>query len=477
MKKIYLFLFPVCCLFFTACGNAWLDDLEPNTYVESSKSIKNDIDAEYALHGIMVHLRNYEYYGARMTFYADAKGDDMQANGNSKRVAKYYLFTFSREDSPSGFWNYPYKVIRNVNNVVEYVEGIPEAERSDKLKDIYGQVLTFRAMAHFDLVRIYGYPYTKDNGASLGVPVVGEKIDYTEKPSRNTVAQVYDQILKDLNAGSAFIGKKPTNVGINWFGNQLLLARAYLYMGNDDKAYEVATNLITEANANKYRLWTNDEYPNVWAKDSDDLEMFFRLIVKSGEVNDSKEFIGYLYAEKPGYDDSVLTSDFIDLLNEDPDDIRHNIVRKGSKNNYLMKYPANASDAGDHTFADIPVLRLSEAYLIAAEAAVKKNDKKNAAFYLNAIVNRANPDMRVAEDDVTLDRVLIERRKEFVGEGHRFFDAMRNGKKIERTGKSHTSVLLTAEAKSFDWNWSKIVMAIPRAEIDANSNIVQNPGY
>ncbi|MDR2859191.1 MAG: RagB/SusD family nutrient uptake outer membrane protein, partial [Mediterranea sp.] len=104
MKHIYITLSFVGCFLLMACGNDWLDEMAPSTQVESSKSMTIPTDAQYALNGVYTLMRNYEYYGARMTYYGDVKGDDMQSNGDSKRVAKYYLFTFGREDAPSSFW-------------------------------------------------------------------------------------------------------------------------------------------------------------------------------------------------------------------------------------------------------------------------------------------------------------------------------------------------------------------------------------
>ena len=96
--------------------------------------------------------------------------------------------------------------------------------------------------------------------------------------------------------------------------------------------------------------------------------------------------------------------------------------------------------------------------------------------YLNAIVSRANPAKSVS-GVVTLERVMEERRRELVGEGHRLFDALRNNTRIERKGSAHVSPSLRPETKSFDRTFFKTLMAIPRIEIDANKNIVQNDGY
>ncbi len=170
----------------------------------------------------------------------------------------------------------------------------------------------------------------------------------------------------------------------------------------------------------------------------------------------------------------------MNLIKNDANDVRHKIITKYTSKQvdyyYLNKYPGNTADGENPEFADIPVLRLSEAYLIAAESAVKLGDNANALKYLNAIVTRANPAKSIS-GVVTLERVMEERRRELVGEGHRLFDAMRNNMRIERKGAAHVSPSLRPETKSFDRTFFKTLMAIPRVEIDANNNIVQNEGY
>ncbi|WP_085536157.1 RagB/SusD family nutrient uptake outer membrane protein [Massilibacteroides vaginae] len=460
-------------LTFTSCGNDWLDEMTPQNAVETNKSLNTPTEAEYALNGIYNEIRKYEYRGARYTFYADATSEDMQARNDTKRVARYYLFQFNAVTSPSSFWRAPYAVIRNINNVLRYTNTFKEDDLTDQIKNIKGEALTLRALAHFDLVNIYGMPYTKDNGASLGVPVVIENLANNAKPARNTVAEVYKQVLDDLETAARYISSSRNDGKVNWYANQLLLARVYLYMGNDQKAFEISSNLIEQANkTGNYKLWSTSEYPNVW-KETTSSELLFTLINNASEISDSKEFIGYLM-HRSGYDDISLSSDYMDLLGEDPDDVRHKIIDKYKPSDYrwyLLKYVSPS-----YNYSNIPVLRLSEAYLIAAEAAVKLNKNEEALNYLNAIVQRANPEKEVT-GTVTLERVLIERRKELVGEGHRFFDAMRNNQTITRKGKSHTSDLLLPETKQFDRNYFKIILAIPTSEINVNPNIVQNPGY
>lgn len=479
MKRIYLpSILAILLLAFSSCGNSWLDDMKPQTSVESEESITSLKEAEYALNGIYDVFRDYRYYGARYIYYADAKGEDMQAKESNKRTGNYYLYTQNEVNVPTNFWSFPYQVIRNANNVLDFLDVRYEGEQTNQWENIKGVALTMRAMAHFDLVKVHGMPYTKDNGASLGVTIVTEKLPSNTKPSRNTVAEVYDQIIRDLVEASSLISKSKVDFKLNWYSTRHLLARAYLYKGDNQNAFDVASEVIEAAEGNGYKLSSNAEYANAWSQQTTP-EYFFVLFNDKEEISNANEFVSYLHARK-GYDDLLLNKDYMDLIGEDPKDVRLKLTEKYEikengkvveTNYYLNKYIAP-----DYKVSNIPIYRMSETYLIASEAAVKLSKQADAAKYLNAIVSRANPDASVAEADVTLERVLIERRKELVGEGHRLFDAMRNNQKIVR-GENHKLSLLTPETRDIDWNYNKIILPIPRKELANNPNMVQNPGY
>ena len=204
-------------------------------------------------------------------------------------------------------------------------------------------------------------------------------------------------------------------------------------------------------------------------------------IVNTTDDSPGKESLGRLHSPS-GYKDICLTSSFYALLNEDPADVRLQLLEYSSKRAFVKKYqPQDGEDIMD---ANIPLIRLSEAYLNAAEAAVKTGDNVSAAKYLNAIVSRANPDNSVDGSTVSLSRVMTERRKELVGEGHRFFDALRDGGSVDRhdvKGQSKISstkhYITKAEKMKFSWDYYKCVLAIPKTEMDANGNMVQNPVY
>ena len=142
--------------------------------------------------------------------------------------------------------------------------------------------------------------------------------------------------------------------------------------------------------------------------------------------------------------------------------------------NLLLKYPGTAEKVPSFE-NNYTVIRLSEVYLIAAEAAQKLGSAYTDAGlrYLNTIVQRGNPNNYVEAADFTLDRVLDERRKELVGEGHRYFDLLRNGKTIVRRGGKHT----LGAPEEINWDYFKCVLPIAKTQFEFNPDMPQNPGY
>ena len=113
-------------------------------------------------------------------------------------------------------------------------------------------------------------------------------------------------------------------------------------------------------------------------------------------------------------------------------------------------------------------------YFIAAECAYKQGNPAKAAEMIDEILKvRTNKMTQLTAGDITLERILLEKRKEFVGEGQTFFDLIRNKKDIKRTGNDH----LPAAPKLIRYTDYRTIEPIPRRELEANKNIQQNPGY
>ena len=403
--------------------------------------------------------------------------------------------TYSTADNAPSIWQTPYIVIGRANRIIEAAESgklTDKEEAADIIAQYAAEAKVARAMAHFDLVRVYGKTYTApDAPNSLGIPVVTTVLGSDSKLIRNTVSEVYTQVIKDLNEAinSKALSESSTPGYINLWAAKALLSRVYLTQGDNQKSLDVAEDIIKNS---PYKLWKNEEYVGAWSKISGvhSNEMLFEIAITGSTDWTDREGIAYLYNED-GYADIIATKKFLDLLNEDPDDVRLGVFLApttkdfkklyGTNTVFLNKYPADG--LSDLRYNNVPLVRLSEVYLNAAEAAAKlgnQNDK--AVEYLDAIVKRDNPNKTVKGTTVTVDRVLLERRKELIGEGHRFFDAMRNNETVIRyTSKEDQGwqQALKEEARSFNRDFYKTLLPIPQDEIDANPSMKdqQNTGY
>lgn len=464
----------------TACGNDWLD-VEPSTSIQTEDGVKSLKEVEFSLNGIYSTMQSADAYSGRLVYYADVTGDDMQAVSSTKRTGNYYRFNFTKDNGPASHWSYLYNIIQNCNFVLVNLDRLTV---SDALKarrdDLRGQALAIRGMALFDLTRLFGYPYTKDGGASLGVPIVETLSGTDDKPARKTVAECYAHIITDLTTASDLLAGKFNKGKFNKWAALTLLSRVYLYKGDNAEALKAAKAAIEGAEKAGYALWTNKNYPKAWGADASATDPGEVLLEIVNLTTDSpgKESMGYLNS-KDGYDDMCITASFYRLLKQNPRDVRLKLLSfDGKLYAYVNKYqPQPGENIAD---ANIPLLRLSEAYLNAAEAAVKTGDNAAAVTYLDAIVNRADPDSTVKGLTLTLDNVLNERRKELVAEGHRMYDVMRNGLSIKREDVEESDIARTRHDTpymDYDRTFYMIILPIPKREMDANPNMKQNPGY
>lgn len=489
----------------SSCVNDWLD-VAPSDGTDADAALTSSSDLDAARTGMYKALKGnsslVDYYGMQFFVYGDVHaGDDYQYNniGGSNRASFYYDMNYqtaseftSSTSSSTVTWKSPYIVIGRANRIIAAAEGgaLSDAAEAKATIDQYAaEAKVLRALAHFDLVRIYGKPYTEDQGASLGVPLVTEVLESNAKPARSTVAEVYTQVVKDLTeAISSNALATETEPGyVSVWGAKAILSRVYLNMGDYANALSVAEDIVKNSGA---ALWTRDQYFKAWdAGTPNESEFLFRLNVSGSTDNNDLNGIGNLQG-RDGYKEMVATKKFVDMLSADANDVRNDmflpatadkeVAAFGTNKVYLNKLRGQGGNLRNVTI--IPIIRLSEVYLTAAECAFRTNDKAKAVEYLNDLVkNRTTSASALAtESDITLDRILIERRKELIGEGQRYFDALRNNETITRyTSEADKGwhKTLSKEAQSFDRDYFKAIAAIPQAEINANPNIKQNTGY
>lgn len=376
-------------------------------------------------------------------------------------------------NSTSALWGYAYFVISAVNNVIDNLDGKESLSvTAQDLKNLKAECLFLRALSHFDLVRLYATSYAK-NPAAPGVPIILHTDKTAQQmPARNTVAEVYTQIINDLLEAESIIAPTYKRAGVTdptavatLPAIQALLSRAYLYSENWQKAADYATLVINNPN---YHLWTAAQLPNVWSLNVPAAggEVIFELFgLKANSYDGYWE--GPSHMTNPlGYADCAAHPDLTSLY--EAGDVRRNLFRTDADNVsgalWTTKYKGKGlGDAvGTPDVSNVIILRLSEMYLNRAEAIDKGASVPGvtALTDLNAI--RANRGVAALSSAGT-DAIFNERRLELAFEGHLWFDYARTNRASTRSDKP-----LAADSP-------KWLMPIPQREIDVNSNLVQNP--
>lgn len=485
IKKIFnIFIVAALSLVTFSCDDFL--DRKPTNQGDSDSAIQSLRDAEVAMNGIIRKMTSSSYYGRNFILYGDVKGGDLGITSQGRGYDALYTFNHNpRTNSYSGYWSQMYHCLVQVNNLLANIDRIGESSY-DQIK---GEALTARACIHFDLVRLYGQPYSMDKSA-YGVPILTRTYNADETmPERSTVEQVYSQILSDLQDGAALMSKSVKKGYFSYYANKAIEARVKLYKEDYDGALTAAEEVM---NSGKFSLYTNENWESSWTSEYGK-ESILEFAIYPDEADLGTSSLGFMlmrYKKKTGASGWFMASDyFLERLGQDKDDIRWSMMendeiaddkgieRKGCCNKYSL-----GDKEGTTTAVNIKVIRLSEIYLIAAEAALLKSapDKKKAADYLQEIRKRSPNLEKATESNVTLDMILDERSKELFAEGHRFFDMMRCNKSITFCDEMiEPAVTIQHRPKTIDRTFYRTILPIDIDEINANPAIdnQQNPGY
>ena len=500
MKRINILLTALALIFATSCDSFL--DVKPSNQADAESSIQNASDAKIMLQGLMNKLTSSSYYGRNFLIYGDAKGGDLTTYSAGNGGDAWYYFTHEQTSNAyTSYWSSMYNCLLQANNIIKNINLLKEAGVTG-LDDYLGQALTVRALIHFDLVRLYGKPYNMSGApASYGVPVVTEPVDASAQLLRNTVEEVYTQILADLKAGAPLLGKKANNGFINYYANQAILAKVYMYMDNFSEALRVAEGII---DSGVYTPYTAANWTASWARTFGSESIFeLNVLVDEGDLGTGSP--GCYYRRRAhgiSAGGVFLASQYwFDIMGEndarwgimasDQSDEEDGTGRIGSCYKYSGSVDLGGDGKENSTAVNIKVIRLSEVLLNAAEAAVRTNNQAKALEYLTPVASR-NPDW-VAPATITVEDIMTERRREFLTEGIVFFEQMRmdmtvyyeddafqKGTNPPASGRGQLRTTVNGkEVCPVTRNFYKTILPIGQDEINANPGIEaqQNPGY
>lgn len=414
-------------------------DIDPIDRVDTTKALLTSSDVEAALVGSYSLLSSNQLYGGYIQFSSDLLGDDGDIGfvGTFVQPREYIQKTVLVGNTfAAGTWLDAYQTINNTNNVLANLDKVV-AVRKDRIE---GEAKFIRAVLYFELVRLYGRDWNDGNPqTNLGVPLVlTPTIQFSpaSQVARNTVAQVYAQLITDLTTAEAKIP-----AGNGFFATKgaaaAMLARVYLQQGRYAEAGAAANRVIA---SNRYSLTNSiaDEFETTTNTPED---IFAIQITAQDGLNDLNT---YYSSSQRG--DIEVDNGFIGRY--DPADERGQYF----DGPYTLKF--------DKQYGNVKVVRLAEMYLIRAETNRRLNTALGSTPLadVNTVRDRAGAPLLTT---VSLNDIIEERRLELAFEGFRLHDV----KRLKQT------------AGGVAWNSAKLVLPIPQRERDVNPNLIQNPGY
>jgi hypothetical protein len=448
------------------------------TALSEAEAFANPERIRNQVFGVYSAAKNGQFLGGRGIVYQDVRGEDwVNITGNGVTALGVWNFTLlSSENQVENHWSAGYAAINRANVVLEGIDANTSKLPGNLANNYRGEVRFIRAISYFYLVNLYGRRhYMADNGASPGIPLrlranKGNATDSSAVP-RATVAQVYSQILADLDFAEQNL---PLTYGTTGDSNLVrahrnaaiaFKTRVYLNMGR-------YADVITEAN--KIVPATG---PFIAATGvSNRLEASILTPFRTNTSNGNRETIfafPMTQANAPGTQNGLALYHNAEFaLNPSPGGILTNAQFSATdqrRTSFVVNSsaPFRYSKYNDDNNNYVQIIRYAEVMLNLAEAIARTTTgvDARALALLNAIQQRSGGTVSAPSTNADLiNAILTERRIEFLGEGLRSFDIMRQN--LAFPAKGSVSAIPTT---SISYVWP-----IPASELLYNSAMTPN---
>ena len=449
-------------LLLSACNKQL--DLKPHQSIEQSVAIKTEQDVRITLTGAYNRAGLSDLYGGGAFLYPDllATQTVISWHGTYQQLTQMSNQAIPIDNSfINATWLDAYEVINQANNVLANLDKVSAGDKDE----IEGEARFLRGMTYFDMARLFGRAWNDgDPNTNPAVPIIltpTTVISAESYVTRSTVAQVYQQAITDLTAAEA---KLPgdNDYFANKYSAAAILARLYLQQGDYAKALTEASGVI-ESGAFELNSSYADEfpYPNQTAVHVDNTseDIFAIQVTDQQGVNSLNTY----YASKTDGGRGDIHVDDSFLATFEPGDDRANMIQYDDPDDNTTTLRCHKFDNAD---GNVHIVRLAEMYLIRAECNFRLGSATGATPVsdINVIRERAQlGDLAT----VTLDQILNERVHELFFEGGFF---LHDAKRLNTAGNPVTVGALPASSP-------KLVLPIPKQELNANPKLVQNPGY
>ncbi len=457
MKKIKYTAVLFVTMFALSNCNKKLDVIPQQNITPDQITTADDVKAllfgEYSL------MQNANGFGEQLIFIPDLLANENQVDfvGTFTNYKDISNKTQTKQNSiPAGIWSNMYLVLNLSNTVLGKINLIDASEQDE----ITGEAEFMRGVALFELVKLFGLPYSAGNTASNpGVPIVLDPPKYVYDPSnalvsRASVADVYAQVLKDLTDAAAKLPTSQDDNRADQYAAKAFLSRVYLQMGDYANAATMANDVISSGKYNLVSTY-NQAFNNVSNSQED---VFSIQQTAQSNAGTSNNGLTTFYSPTPqGRGDAQVDPNYKSFFGTG--DFRKTFTQSGSSIGGLSgMYTLKWADF----YKSIPVIRLAEMYLTRGEANLRNGGAPIGGVDplddINTVRLRSGA---TALGSVTGDDFVAERMRELGFEGDRLWTLKR----------------LQMDVSGLPYTDNTLVLPIPQREVEVNSNLVQNPGY
>ena len=468
-------------------------DLKPKQQLINDSAMTTVKDLKAVLDGAYDGLQSSSVAGGDLTAYGDLMSDDFEvlpnklANFGTSEI--YNGQTSVQIGALSEMWKQNYSVINRANNVIKTItEGTISGPEFDKNKNAFkGEALFIRAFCYYNLLQMFALPYDVNaKGANIQAGIVLRNEPTLNGPeglskARSSVEESYTAIINDLNESYNLLnasGIKTSVDRVSAMAAKATLARVFFITGNYNDAVTAANEVI---NSNQYKLANED------GKDSTKIiSMFYNTGNSVVQYNGKPEVIWQLVNTKDDNNGSLFNYYYstyflkvkADIMNT-VDTLDDRIIRSSSGSTVNGKSSFTKTFLGDWYTAkhnkvsgisyptNVVLLRLSEMFLIKAEAAALASNSVNTdaldAFNQLKLRNYGIGSFTAeTTNDLNdfLSKIRFQRRIELMAENGDRYAQLRRLKLPLRDGTT---------------NYAKYLFKIPQEEMSSNELMEQNP--
>lgn len=447
MKRFAIFILSALGFFALASCEDWLENELPDNQIPAEEALQSAEDMQNLLNSVYDVVANYS--GGNMQRFSELLADGVDILGNSGFLVQVFNRSSDFFNSDvGGFYGQPYIAIFRANLILEnldQVEGLTEADRNR----FEGEAKFIRAIAHFELVRLFAQPYgfTADN-SHLGIPL---KTAADKEPEfRSTVGEVYAQVLSDLTEAKDLLPVSNGNYATSWSA-KAYLAKVYFQMNDFANAATEAMDVIDNGGFD-LGIDPADRYSQQVSGES-----IFTIISTRQDDNRAGTYIG-LFRSDIGAPTIRGSEDLLRFMNATANDARADLVtirNEGQEGEYIGINKFNLN------FMNISLTNLTEMKLIAAEAiAASGGDLAYAITQVNNVKGRAGVAEIPANSNASfiISEARDEYRSEFFGDGFRVHN-------LKRIAILEAPDLLI---RSAPWNCNGMVLQFPASEISVD---------